>query len=119
MLTERTAQQNRSAMAANKWDQCSLSLQNGLPAEATRDDKTGLSLYRLGHYQAQNWSGTLLSEYFVDDFSSLSTRYLAAVDSDARRNLRDLLRTRKFNVSKGRNIEVAPSLYNVVNDDLS
>lgn len=54
----------------------------------------------------------------MDDFSSLSTIYFAAINSYVPRNLLDMLRRRRANVSKGRNTEFVSSLYNVVNDDL-
>lgn len=105
-------------MAANEASGSSLRFRNGLPADATQEDKKEFALYALNNYRAQEWNGSSLSEYFAEDFASFSIDDFATVDSDTRRNLRDLLRKRGVFVPKGRNIQISVSLHSVVQNDL-
>lgn len=105
-------------MAANDVVDNAQRFRNGLPAEATLDDKLAFATHCLQNYHVQQWSGDSLSEYFADDFGGFTKEDFKSIDSDTRRNLRDLLRSRGVFVPKGRNVLIADALHQVAQEDL-
>ena len=79
-------------MAANEGTSDIIHFDNGLSAEATIEDKKAFALHFFSNYEAQKWRGDSLSDFFAEDFRKFSIDDFKAVDSDTRRNLRDLLR---------------------------
>lgn len=105
-------------MAANEGAGSASRFSNGLPANATIEDKRAFAIHCAINYEKQNWHNDSLSEYFADDFRDFTVEDFTNIDTATRRNLRDLLRSRGVFVPKGRNIVIAQALHQVVQDDI-
>lgn len=105
-------------MAANEDAGDARRFSNGLPADATLEDKKMFTTHCAKNYHAQEWYNESVSEHFVNDLWTYTVEDFAAIDSDTRRNLRDLLRHRGVFVPKGGNIIIAQALFQIVQEDL-
>lgn len=98
-------------MMANEKTDSALRFRNGLPAEAMIEDKVNFADHCVRNYRNQYWHKESLSEFFADDFRSLTIDEFEVIESDTRRNLRNVLPQRGFYVRKGRNLSIASSLH--------
>lgn len=91
---------------------------SGLPDSATDENKRDFVAFRLDVYKKESqWRNDTPSEYFADYFRDFDVSDFKMIDSDDRRKLRDILRSRRVYVAKGRSILISDALYSVVEKD--
>lgn len=105
-------------MAANKEYKDVARLSNGRLANASFEEKKQFANYCFHNYKKQNWSGSSLFVFIADNFNDYSVENITILKLDTRRYLQDLLGKRVFYVSKGRNIQISASLYQVIQDEM-
>lgn len=106
-------------MSANEETNFAMRFRFGLPETATLEDKRDFVSFRLATYrQEEQWTSDILSEYFADDFRLFTADDFKVADPDDRRKLRDLLRSRRVYVPKGRSILISDALYAVVKEEI-
>lgn len=79
-------------------------------AKAALDNKVAFAAHWLHNYRVQQRSGDSLSKYLADNFGGFTEEDFKSADSDTRRNLWDLSRSRGFFVSKSQNVLIAYAL---------
>lgn len=80
--------------------------------------KWSLPLNCLKKCYRQKWHGVSLLKFYAKDFASFLADDFQAIDSDACKNLVYLLHKRCVYVPKGRNIAIATSFYQVIQEDM-
>lgn len=73
-------------MAAKEGSSDAQRFRNGLPADATLEDKKAFAIHCAKDYDKQNWHGDSLSKYFADVFGGISIKDFAALGSDTRQH---------------------------------
>jgi len=66
---------------------------SGLPADADEKVRTEYVTHYVETYKRKKWKDNILSEYYTDDFRTISKRNFHAIPTILRRELRDLLRS--------------------------
>lgn len=105
-------------MAANNETGDAAHFRNGLPAEATIEDKGAFAAYYLANYSFQDWYGSSLYEFMRTTSLSFQLLIFQTLILGSVKNFKDLLRKCSVYVTKGRNVCVAVSIYHVVQKEL-
>lgn len=91
---------------------------HGLPSNHTPKDAEDFAQFRIGVYGTRPWTGSLLSMYFGEDFSSFTLDTFGLLRQDTRRNLRDVLREKGVYVERRRGVLTKDALFAAAQDEL-